>query len=299
MFSDPIEAYDRVWILGDRFVTQSATVLKDFFRQKTDDNEFVSYLSNNYDIDVYSNDDEGLSKLVLSRLRNTVARGLNDNKLLPKFILLVVEADIIRAVKQEDDVIETYRGCIDWLMKEVHDLIMERKSVLPVRAKRYLYPQIFWIGLPLHKLFKESDNNQRSKFNLCLMQATNAYNEMKCIKMRKKWTFEDENLFDDVKSKYTTTGMATYWGSIDEAVQFWENRRKKKIFTKNPRGEAGFVNKMFEQHKNFSAKQKTEKFGQHRFKSANNWKKQDKYHWNRETQQKMPRPPPAKKLHFD
>ena len=110
--------------------------------------------------------------------------GLKVTDKLPKYILLVMDNDLIKCINYtKPDAIDIYDACIWWLLGEYHDMISNRKEILPRKAKKYLYPQLFVVALPQHKYFV--DNQAWHKMNKCIENLTMGHKEMKVLRLKR------------------------------------------------------------------------------------------------------------------
>ena len=150
--------------------------------------------------------------------------------------MVVLEDDLLRCIKfSKPGVSEIYGRDLKWLVTEYHEAIMRKKEFLPKKAIKFMYPQIFWVTLPQHKYF--SDNMLRHKFNQCLESVVTLHKEMKVLRMKRRWRYEDGSV--NPNGSINDDGILTYWASIDEALQFWETGGKKNFSEGNT-----FVRKM-------------------------------------------------------
>ena len=278
-----MRAYDDIWILGDRFLTKSTTVMERFFKLAPTQGEVkiqvdpVSYISTNYDVHVYSGNDTGSIRSVLGRLHNTLAYALNKIQKLPKYVLLVLEDSIIPCVDFDKPGVSELYGCdINWLVTEFKEMIDQRKKYLPPKAKRFLYPQLFWVLLPPHRQFQ--DSALRVKFNTCVEAVVAQYREMKILKLRKHWDQDELDLVDDTGC-ITFKGIWKFWMSVDEALEFWEHGKyKNKMYS--VRSGREFITHTCEQHKTKEANFHRAPF------------RKDCYQWRKNKQVELPKPPP-------
>ena len=152
---------------------------------------------------------------------------------------------------------------------------MERKNDLPIRAKRYLYPQVFWAELPFHTSFS---NQIREKFNQCLQNSVKQYNEMKILRIRRRWNFDDLALVSSVA--FSDVGRTTFWSAIDKAIEFWENGRRKMVNNRNQISR-DFIQKVKAEHAT------REQLNTRKRQSG--YRQDSNYGWKR--QRKLPKPP--------
>ena len=104
---------------------------------------------------------------ILSRIPNTFATALNKNKILPKYVVVVLDNDLVNALQYENYGITSMIGSwFEWLAKEIDEMITTTKGQLPIKAKRDGFPVVFWVAPPHHKLF--SGPGLQSKTTLCL-----------------------------------------------------------------------------------------------------------------------------------
>ena len=240
-FADVTGAYDKIWILGDKFVYDSAAVLKEMFNLVCDngnDNNLnssysldasdegqMAYLRKHFDVEVFASNASGQSRSVLARFCNVLAKALEAHNKFPKYIIFVIEDDLLRCVNFENSSVSSvFSEILAWLTSEIHEMIHARKGDLPLRSKRYLYPQVFWAALPLHMSLH---NQLRQKFNQGLESVTSQFNEMKILRIKRHWSFNDASLVSG--GMINGDGKQAYWSGIDEAIDFWENGRKKSF----------------------------------------------------------------------
>ena len=244
----------------------------------SDNQRIQSYIIEHYDIEVFASQGSGKSRSALGRLRNILITALNDNAKFPKYIIFVIEDDLIRCISYNKSTIdEIFSEILTWLTGKIHEKVIERKNALPLHAKRYLYPQIFWAELPYHTSL---NNTVRAKFNQCLEGAVAQFNEMKILRIHRKWKFDDLSLVSS--STFSEKGKETYWAGIDKAIQFWENGRKRPV---NKIGSGHeFVQNLRLEH---TAR------AQHSLKrAAVQQRENDRYYWKK--QKKLPKPPQKK-----
>ena len=233
-----ISAYDMVWIPGDKFICQSASVLRQLFglldeeiseSQSSNDGakeifQDEGYISKNYDVEVFTSKSSNNMRSSLGRFINVMASALNAHVKLPKYIIVVMEEDVLRCINfSKPGVSEIYGRDLKWLAEEYHDMIMTCKENLPGKARRFHYPQVFWVSLPQHHNF--GNNQLQHKFNQCMETVVNLFKEMHLLKIHRHWSYNDFGV--TVNGMINETGKMRYWSGIDESIEFWENGKRK------------------------------------------------------------------------
>ena len=232
--------YESVWIIGDKFVQDSRKFLSKFWNLDFVDAEqdedsvgipFTSYISEQYEIQIFDSKDtcidevlklDGTIRTVLGRIRNAIVYALNKFDKLLKYILLVMDDDIIHCVNfNKPGCSEIFGRDLNWLANKFHDVIFTRKNDLPKKARRYLFPQVFWVLLPIHKDLET--NQMRVRFNQCVEAVVECHKEMKPLKIHRHWDYQVSDAV--VNNLISSKGIHSYWAGVDEALEFWENGR--------------------------------------------------------------------------
>ena len=96
---------------------------------------------------------DGKDDNILSRLRNSLVRAINAQILLPKFILVILDDDIMDAIDHYKTGISYGIGWIlEWLINEFHKLVSSHKERLPTKSQKYKYPTFFGVKIPYHEI---------------------------------------------------------------------------------------------------------------------------------------------------
>ena len=148
---------------------------------------------------------------ILSRIENSFARALMENKKLPKYVVVVLDNDLIEYLEyKEFGISGMYEHWLEYLAKNISKMIEDRKAALPLSAIRYEYPLVYWMALPHHKMFE--DNAPRHKFNQTLESLMKVYSNMRVAKIKEVWNYENNHLT-------TATGRLISYGQTNTGMQ--------------------------------------------------------------------------------
>ena len=202
-----------VWIIGDSFVGATAD---HYFQNAGNRRDF--YIKKMYDTAVMFNN-KHFDACLLSRVRNVLVHAVNNRDRLPKAIVLVLDNDMIRFAGHDyvgtEIILKEY---INWLATNMQEVLQEYKNKLTEKCKKEGYPRILWVESPLHCNFE--DNHLRRKYNMCLYETLNEYDDVMPIKLKKEWHTENPNYFSN--NRFTGAGLDKYWASIDSSFRHWE-----------------------------------------------------------------------------
>ena len=111
---------------------------------------------------------------MLSRIKSSISRAINDQVKLPKIIVLVLDDDLLDFLRYEN--VTMLGTWIEWLCKIFVEVINDRKRQLPNKAKKSEYPILYWVCPPHHKNF--DNNSARSKLLTAMETVFKLYEEI-------------------------------------------------------------------------------------------------------------------------
>ena len=217
------------------------------------------YLKDRYDIKVFNDNTFSLMTEVTARLHNNFIRAVNENVIFPKAIIFVIDGDIIKTVSYNNyGISEVFGKILKNLMVGIHRTILSQKEKLQSKSKRLWYPSVLWALAPQHTNFPGHWNNNRRKFNDCIESLVTLFPEMKTLKMKKFWEYNDLQLV--INRNYMAQGLNMYWKSIDSAFRHWDTF----VFGK-PTGKGKLVNQpATHRNPNFKPARKAKNNPEHR-----------------------------------
>ena len=262
-------------MLGDNFVARS---YRQFFNLVPDKQLFTKtsfdtycFCNSRYTCNITN---------ILIRMNMAIMEAIEKRKKLPKYVVIVMDNDIIEFVKTKNDgVAIVYGEYLESITKNMLQIFNDRKAQLPEKTRRENYPTIYWVAAPTHCNFY--DNESRHKLNLCLESIVKGIDHMRIMRMKEIWSFEDKELVRE--GLYTPTGLAAYWQSVDATIKFNiirnENWTSNKIKIKTPKFRKSFGET--------GRSQTTKKTEDNRYKEEiqdffRYKRRQDRFYWSRE-----------------
>ena len=177
----------------------------------------------------------------VSRVRNNLVGAIREHKVLPKYIVVVLDSDLIKFAKLKApkvrDTEAMYTRLMKWIMTQYDRLIASQKDYLPMKVKKNPdHPMVIWIEPPCHDSFR--DNKFRKEFGLVLANNVQYHENHFSVKLIKAWNEDDSTLFDPQDRKFTAQGYITYWEAIDKAVKYVDTILVKKEAQKKKKAKA-------------------------------------------------------------
>ena len=202
-----------------------------------EDDEY--YSKEQFEICGFNNDKkQSYDENVVSRMRNCFVGAIRDQKTLPKYAVIVLDADIIKLCTARDiHSTEGFWRISKWLMCQFDRLVETQKEYLLLKAKRNSYPTFVWIQPPTHIHLSHNQNRLRLSFG-CTVEKEAAYHENTyALQLKKVWDCNDSTLFDKEDRHFTAKGHTNYWIAVDRAIKFADTLLLKKKMKKEGRGD--------------------------------------------------------------
>ena len=233
VFADPVKGYDDLWIVGDNFLVKTYWP---YFKIPERDHSF--FMTDEYEVYPICNSKfNSADGNLLSRLCNIVVTALNTKPKIPKYCLIILDEDLMKYLDFcEVRVATMYGEWVDWIVKEIHSLFVDKKAKLPKKAVKDDYPFIYWVALPNHRNLRYYD--QRRKFNLCLESVVRLFDNMRVIKLKEFWDDSPSLVID---GKLSPHALSIYWKSIDSSFKF--NVQKHSEYIQSHTGKAWMATK--------------------------------------------------------
>ena len=209
------------------------------------------------------NKDQSYDYNTVSRIRNGLVRAIRDQKVLPKFIVMVYDDNILQYAKNKGGTSSTvFERLLKWLICQCDRLISTQKEYLPIKAKKVNEPYFIWIQPLVHRNFK--NNQLREKFAVCLEKTATYHENTFALPLKKVWDENDSALFSATDNKFTANSYISYWEAVDQTVRYADTLLLKKESSTKNKSKVG-------QRESSEPKY---------FKSANKF---DKHHWKSTT----------------
>ena len=231
----PVSAYERCWFMGGDFGSQS---FEQQFQSRLS-SDYNSYCKAHFDTRGYFTNFLNDNPSIIGRYSNLLIQAVtarSDNKLLPfpRLVVFVPDDDIIKCFKGNcptANLTKEFSQILNYIMTEHERAIAAFKDYLPAKCLKSDYPQILWIQPPSHDCF--SNNADRFKFNQALDEVARIHNNVSTLPLKKVWDPKDTDLFISSTDRFTSTGLRTYWESVDCTVGYFHSIVLKKREQKN------------------------------------------------------------------
>ena len=173
---------------------------------------------------------------ILSQIRGLLIKAIQEQRLLPKAILMVLDDNIIKQYGITNNWRENFQHIIYFLLLEIDRNIKNYKAQLPTKCKEEYFPHIIWMLPPCHKFF--ANNRSHQLFCNVMESEVENFTSMCCLRLKKIWDENEGAFFLQEQRRYTPEGLHAYWLAIDASIKFWHKtlseiltkKQKKSVF---------------------------------------------------------------------
>ena len=178
-----MEGYEELWVLRDNFV---ATTYRTHFRKA----RFESFIKNSFDVIGYCNSKFNSSERnMLIRLKTTLFKAIEKRVKLLRFIVTVLDNDLIQYLAYVNKGMASMIGeWFKWLTNCFSEISQQCRELLPPKAVRKDYPQIYFVAPPRHRFFM--DEEIKILMN-CMEVTVKSVENVRLIKMMEIWDPND------------------------------------------------------------------------------------------------------------
>ena len=205
-----------LWIIGDDLVQHTAGQA---LAARND-----SFMKNAFETSIHaSSATDTPNRNVISRITNNIIRAINTKREIPKWIVIIPEADLLNCVNYTQfGVSAAYGMVLEFIMASTEKALQQFFGTLPQKANKYHWPYILWIEPTLHMSY--TDNELRIKFLKSLHTVSLMHDRVIVLPLRQMWSDNSPNMVDTRFNRLFPQGLTALWRGIDQAVRFADTK---------------------------------------------------------------------------
>ena len=179
------------------------------------------YLHQAYNIKHYETMENFCKENAMSRILNSLVKGLNEDHSMPRLIIMMVDHEFINMLHHKDFGISMMIGkCLHWLINEVDRAINKKKELLQQKKPgsiTALEPKVIWMKMMEHPTSNKDMAIMQVKFNVILEQALRQSGKGFLIdaspdgKMQHRWFDYNGNMLHE--------GRIGFWQHISACIK--------------------------------------------------------------------------------
>ena len=214
-----MKAQRNAWLVGDNFLKQIHNTFLAMRDQARAERKPVPYIFDNYNVDFkIPGSIAAQSSSAIACILNNLIDAINREQLLPRFIIICPDWNILQAINYYDLGVSKIIGAnLEWLIREVDPIIPTKKIELKAKqsgAVFYTEPKIVWIHM-ITCPYPSRVLALRKKFNAILEETLSKTRGMFIMDVQDKIS----SCFFDRANYLTATRRMTYWKNVDDNIK--------------------------------------------------------------------------------
>ena len=222
--SEPIVALKDCWIIGDLFVSQVFHTLPSRNVQNRLAHKKSLFLYDNFTVKCFSTNPLSKIKEAPARLVNSLAHAINENRYLPRLILILPDWDMIKHIGQVTyGIYEILERLIKWVINTMIRMVDTRKDDLSHHfsgAVAFSEPKFIWFKMINRINVQDRALAVRGKFNRALENILADKHQHYIMDVSGK--INDTSYFSSQRKELNDDGLNKFWSEVDKMVEQFE-----------------------------------------------------------------------------
>ena len=178
---------------------------------------------------------QSANRSVMGKIYNNFIRTFNNQKQLPKWVVIITESDLIENIGPipRNGRFQVFGELLRSMMQNLETAVNTIQQGHPQKAIKYSWPHFLWVEATLHNNYQ--DNDSRIIFNKCLQAATLHFDRMIALPLKQEWDEFNCTYFNWHQQKYTAHGLSAIWKALDNTMRFADTKlmRNHGLFLQN------------------------------------------------------------------
>ena len=194
----------------------------------------AEFMNNYFGTSILADTNKENNPSPVGRMVNCFINKFNETKRLPKWVVLLLEDDLIESIAYKQyGTSEMYGHILDYMMTAFSKATKKVNDALPLRSTKFCYPHFLWMEPTLHT--NHQNITLRTKFIRSLHVVAQMHDEMISLPVRHPWNQNDTNLYNWLQQSLSANGYATLWKALDATINFVDTKlmRNHGLYLKN------------------------------------------------------------------
>ena len=218
--TDSIRAQRNAWLIEDEFLKKNYGAFPALRAAALQDNEQPApFIFSNYNVSTFTANDRSV-RSIFARILNCLIDSLNKYHLLPRFIVMIPEWDILKHLNYYEFGISKMIGAgIEWLIDEISNLITDKKEQMRLvrpGAVTSLEPKVIWLKI-ISRPYNPKIMLQREKFNAILEETLFKTKKMYIMDVQEEANLSFTHDFE-LNGELNKYGKAKFWKEFDRQL---------------------------------------------------------------------------------
>ena len=220
------EGIEKMWIIGDDTVNRSVRGHLNA--------DSAPFITRNFETSIIAGSTASQNGSVIGRICNSLTTSFNNKQYLPKWIVIIVENDVINGLPyHQSGCSEIYGQIIEYMMSKFTSTVATIQRNYPPKAMKFTWPHFLWIEPSINT--NHQDTTLRMKFIRSLHAVSMSHNNMLVLPLKQGWDTNNPEYFLWHQQRITPKGLRALWSAIDNTIRFADTKlmRNHGLFLHN------------------------------------------------------------------
>ena len=229
LFVDKVRAIHDIWFLGDGFLKEIFSIYDNIKKE-----EIPPYIMDYFNISAFYQKITSGVRHLIARIINALTEALNTEKKLPKYLVVIIDKDIIDGVDVfEHGANKVVQDLVEWVTRQINILIRRRRLEMVDRKPRSMLPgtpQIIFVRM-LHCQKPNKPGSKLEKTFALRAKINDALNEAARKLEQFILTIKPCNTMDhfDQWGNLSPKGKYDYFYEIDDLLERFDKGKVKLL----------------------------------------------------------------------
>ena len=212
-----------LWFIGDAFVTDIYHIFSEMDNTAIAEKTTRPFAFEYFNVKCYTANPASKVKEVPARLVNCIIKAMNDRARLPRYIVIIADADIVKFINYFNfgfrRIAEEH---LQWMAATIKKEVNSRKDALSEIRKgavSYREPKLVWVEMIDRIHIKDKYLAMRNKFNGGMHKVLSEYRDNYIMNINREMF--DASLFT-LDGQLSKQGKNKFWSEVDKQLKMFE-----------------------------------------------------------------------------
>ena len=217
-----------VWVIGDTFLREALPVLQSIKTQAAENNTIKPFLYEYYNLIPLFTSSNSYTKSFIAKIFNKLVAEMNNRAMLPKYMIIALDKDIIENLKQDDFGIQNLmHDAVHWLARNFEISLDLRRADIKEKNPGALWssaePRLVWVKMITRPMIKNRGHifSHCKKFNDIIEDLIHTYKHTHVLPVE----FPDNKELFERSGNLTNKGRVMFWREVNIQMRVFDGNK--------------------------------------------------------------------------
>ena len=217
-----------VWVIGDTFLREALPVLQSIKTQAVENHTIKPFLYEYYNLIPLFASSNSYTKSFIAKTFNKLVAKMNNRTMLPKYMIIALDKDIIENLKQDDFGIQNLmHDAVHWLARNFEISLDLRRADIKEKNPGALWssaePRLVWVKMITRPMIKNRGHifSHCKKFNDIIEDLIHTYKHTHVLPVE----FPDNKKLFERSGNLTNKGRVMFWREVNIQMRVFDGNK--------------------------------------------------------------------------